>query len=166
MCYPCSDRALRLKKPSDFRDPTSDFAPPGLKTESLKTCSLPPVPKHLPTSYQRSFTFQRCIRSFTFSHCQRSFTCHGYEQDMILHSAKDIGSLVRDRRTQLGLSQSELAGRVGVSRVWIVQLEGGKPQCPARSGLANLARTQYPAASRRRTSAQAAGRERSTSRHH
>ncbi|PTX99241.1 hypothetical protein DB345_02375 [Spartobacteria bacterium LR76] len=31
---------LRLKKPSDFRDPTSDFASARLKTEPLKTHSL------------------------------------------------------------------------------------------------------------------------------
>lgn len=38
----------------------------------------------------------------------------------------DIGALIRDRRSQLAWSQDELARRVGVSRLWIVQLEKGK----------------------------------------
>lgn len=46
---------------------------------------------------------------------------------MILSAAKEIGVLVRDRRTRLHLSQQDLAQKVGVSRVWIVQLEKGKP---------------------------------------
>jgi HTH-type transcriptional regulator/antitoxin HipB len=46
---------------------------------------------------------------------------------MILHSAKEVGALVRDRRTGLGLSQLQLAEKVGVSRVWMVQFERGKP---------------------------------------
>jgi len=46
---------------------------------------------------------------------------------MILYSAKEVGALVRDRRTGLGLSQMQLAEKVGVSRVWMVQFERGKP---------------------------------------
>lgn len=46
---------------------------------------------------------------------------------MILHSAREVGALVRDRRTGLGLSQLQLAEKVGVSRVWMVQFESGKP---------------------------------------
>lgn len=46
---------------------------------------------------------------------------------MILYTAKDIGALIRDRRTELGLSQVQLAKRIGVSRIWIVQIEKGKP---------------------------------------
>lgn len=46
---------------------------------------------------------------------------------MILYSAKEVGALVRDRRTGLGLSQTQLAEKVGVSRVWMVQFERGKP---------------------------------------
>lgn len=76
---------------------------------------------------------------------------------MILHSAKDIGSLVRDRRTQLGLSQSELAGRVGVSRVWIVQLEGGKPNAQLGLVLRTLRELNIPLQVDATPSAPAAG---------
>lgn len=45
---------------------------------------------------------------------------------MRARTAEDIGLIVRDRRQALGLSQAELAQRVGVSRQWVVELEGGK----------------------------------------
>lgn len=38
----------------------------------------------------------------------------------------DIGALIRDRRKALGLDQAALAAKVGVSRLWINQVEGGK----------------------------------------
>ena len=46
---------------------------------------------------------------------------------MQIKTASDIGALVRDRRAGLRWSQEELAKRTGVSRLWIVQLERGKP---------------------------------------
>ena len=46
---------------------------------------------------------------------------------MQMKTTSDVGALTRDRRTQLRWSQAELAKRVGVSRLWIVQLEKGKP---------------------------------------
>jgi len=46
---------------------------------------------------------------------------------MQVKTTNDIGSLIRDRRSQLGWNQEELASRIGVSRLWIVQLEKGKP---------------------------------------
>lgn len=46
---------------------------------------------------------------------------------MQVKTSTDIGALVRDRRTQQAWTQEELATRVGVSRLWIVQLEKGKP---------------------------------------
>jgi HTH-type transcriptional regulator / antitoxin HipB len=39
----------------------------------------------------------------------------------------DVGALIKDRRRELGLDQSELAKRIGVSRLWVNQVEGGKP---------------------------------------
>lgn len=45
---------------------------------------------------------------------------------MMIRTADDVGHLVRGRRKQLGLSQAQLADKVGVSRQWIVGLEGGK----------------------------------------
>ena len=45
---------------------------------------------------------------------------------MQIKTSHDIGALIRDRRSQLTWSQEELAKRVGVSRLWMVQLEKGK----------------------------------------
>jgi len=53
---------------------------------------------------------------------------------MQVKTPNDIGALIRDQRTQRGWSQEELARRVGVGRIWIVQLEKGKPT--AQMGLA------------------------------
>ena len=43
-----------------------------------------------------------------------------------IRSGSDLGAAIRDRRRALDLSQRELAERVGVSRQWIVEIEGGK----------------------------------------
>ena len=45
---------------------------------------------------------------------------------MRVRSVKELGSLVRERRRDLGWSQQELASRVGVQRLWVSQFEGGK----------------------------------------
>lgn len=45
---------------------------------------------------------------------------------MQIRTAKELGALIKDRRHALKLSQSDLARRVGVSRLWIVELERGK----------------------------------------
>ena len=44
-----------------------------------------------------------------------------------IHSTRDLGAIVRARRREMGLSQSGLAVRAGVSRPWVSYLEGGKP---------------------------------------
>lgn len=41
-------------------------------------------------------------------------------------TAQDLGTLVRERRRERGMSQVELARAVGVSRQWIVGLEHGR----------------------------------------
>ncbi|HEU5152676.1 MAG TPA: helix-turn-helix domain-containing protein, partial [Iamia sp.] len=46
---------------------------------------------------------------------------------MKVHTARDIGALVRARRQELGLSQGALAERASVSRQWLVAAEAGKP---------------------------------------
>lgn len=45
---------------------------------------------------------------------------------MIIHSAKELGTLVRSERRKRGWSQKELAERVGVSPLWISNFERGK----------------------------------------
>jgi HTH-type transcriptional regulator/antitoxin HipB len=47
---------------------------------------------------------------------------------MRVRSSIDFGLVIRERRRDLGLSQGELAARVGVSRQWIVGMEKGKPR--------------------------------------
>lgn len=45
---------------------------------------------------------------------------------MRIHTTKLLGEQVRDRRKRLGWSQSFLAEKVGVSRLWVGQFEKGK----------------------------------------
>lgn len=45
---------------------------------------------------------------------------------MIVDRASDWANIVRDRRRQRGMSQAELAGRIGTSRQWVSGFESGK----------------------------------------
>lgn len=56
---------------------------------------------------------------------------------MHVRTPMEIGLLIRDRRRQLRLSQTELAERVGVGRQWIIAIEQGK----ARAELGLVLRT-------------------------
>jgi HTH-type transcriptional regulator / antitoxin HipB len=47
---------------------------------------------------------------------------------MRIRSPSELGGLIRGRRRQLGLDQSALAQKVGVSRQWIIEIEKGKPR--------------------------------------
>lgn len=47
---------------------------------------------------------------------------------MRIRTPVDLGAVIRDRRTKLGLDQKSLAAKVGVSRQWIVEVEKGKPR--------------------------------------
>jgi HTH-type transcriptional regulator/antitoxin HipB len=47
---------------------------------------------------------------------------------MRVRTPHDIGLTIRDRRIELGLDQTELARRIGVSRQWLVEIEKGKPR--------------------------------------
>ena len=47
---------------------------------------------------------------------------------MRIRTAVDIGALIRDRRTKLGLKQQDLADKAGVSRQWLIEVEKGKPR--------------------------------------
>ena len=46
---------------------------------------------------------------------------------MRIGSIRDVAAAERGRRTDLKLSQAELARRAGVSRKWISEFEAGKP---------------------------------------
>lgn len=45
----------------------------------------------------------------------------------MIRNARDIGALIREERTNAGLDQKTLAERAGVSRLWINEVERGKP---------------------------------------
>lgn len=45
---------------------------------------------------------------------------------MRIKTVGTLGELVRDQRKQRGWSQSQLAEKVGVSRLWVGQFEKGK----------------------------------------
>lgn len=46
---------------------------------------------------------------------------------MRIRTPKDIGATIREGRRTLALDQATLAEKVGVSRLWINQVERGKP---------------------------------------
>lgn len=45
---------------------------------------------------------------------------------MRVNTATELGHLVRDKRKQQNLTQAQLANKIGVSRKWLIDLEGGK----------------------------------------
>src|ERR1700722_16565936 len=67
--------------------------------------------------------FLDCSRSLTLIQCRRTLTSGG---NMRIRTPADLGALIRDHRTRLGLDQKSLAEKVGVSRQWIVDVEKGK----------------------------------------
>jgi HTH-type transcriptional regulator/antitoxin HipB len=44
-----------------------------------------------------------------------------------IYTPVDLGLFLRDLRTQRGLTQAQLADELGVTRQYVVELEGGKP---------------------------------------
>lgn len=44
---------------------------------------------------------------------------------MLIHNIRELGVRMRDRRLELGLTQAELARRIGVTRFWVIQVERG-----------------------------------------
>lgn len=45
---------------------------------------------------------------------------------MRIRTVSDVAALIRVRRSRLKWDQAELALKVGVSRKWVVEIEGGK----------------------------------------
>jgi HTH-type transcriptional regulator/antitoxin HipB len=58
---------------------------------------------------------------------------------MNIRSPLDLGLIIRQRRRDLGLNQTELASRVGVGRQWIVAIEHGKSRAELGLVLRTLA---------------------------
>jgi HTH-type transcriptional regulator/antitoxin HipB len=44
---------------------------------------------------------------------------------MLVKSPRDIGLALRKRRRNLGMSQADLAGLIGVTRQWVIRSERG-----------------------------------------
>ena len=51
-----------------------------------------------------------------------------FMKDTTLRSAEHLGSAIRLKRKEKGLSQSALAERLGVERKWVLRLEAGNPK--------------------------------------
>lgn len=66
----------------------------------------------------------RCKRSLTSTYCKRSLTGAA----MIIRTPAELGTLIRNRRQKLGLSQASLSETIGVSRLWLNEIEKGKPR--------------------------------------
>ncbi|PJJ62000.1 helix-turn-helix domain-containing protein [Compostimonas suwonensis] len=49
---------------------------------------------------------------------------------MRVHTARELGGLVRDRRERLGMTQQEVAKRAMVTREWLGRFENGKATVP------------------------------------
>jgi len=47
---------------------------------------------------------------------------------MRIRTPADLGALIRNTRKKLRLDQSTLAQKIGVSRLWLVEIEKGKPR--------------------------------------
>jgi HTH-type transcriptional regulator / antitoxin HipB len=47
---------------------------------------------------------------------------------MRIQTPGDLGALIRNTRKKLKLDQSTLAKKIGVSRLWLVEIEKGKPR--------------------------------------
>ncbi len=58
-------------------------------------------------------------------HCKKDAIT--YMVQITLRTPTDVGALIKDRRRSLGLDQAELAERIGVGRLWVNQVERGKP---------------------------------------
>lgn len=50
-----------------------------------------------------------------------------FMKDIEIRNAEQFGRAIRLKRREKGLSQLELAARVGVERKWVIRLEAGNP---------------------------------------
>jgi transcriptional regulator with XRE-family HTH domain len=58
------------------------------------------------------------------------------EVSVLISDLSELGELIRRRRTELDLSQTELAERVGATRQWVSRLENGRNDISAQRLLA------------------------------
>ena len=58
---------------------------------------------------------------------------------MYINTSRDWGNIVRDRRTDLGMTQGEVAARIGKARQWVVRFESGHAGSASLDSLVKLA---------------------------
>jgi len=56
----------------------------------------------------------------------------------VVRAISDLANAIRGRRLDLRMSQEELAGRIGVSRKWVREMEAGNPGAQLRHVMAVL----------------------------
>ena len=57
---------------------------------------------------------------------------------MYINTPRDWGNIVRDRRTDLGLTQADVAARIGKARQWVVRFESGHAGSASLDSLVKL----------------------------
>ena len=58
---------------------------------------------------------------------------------MNIQTPAELGTLIRNTRQKLGLDQSSLSKKIGVSRLWLNEIEKGKPRAEIGLVLRTLA---------------------------
>jgi HTH-type transcriptional regulator / antitoxin HipB len=58
---------------------------------------------------------------------------------MIIRTPAELGTLIRNARQKLGLDQASLSKKIGVSRLWLNEIEQGKPRAEIGLVLRTLA---------------------------
>jgi y4mF family transcriptional regulator len=67
----------------------------------------------------------RCQRTLTYANVSERLH---WLKTMLIRTPKELGAIIRDKRKRLGLGQSDLANRIGVSRQWVIEIEHGHPR--------------------------------------
>lgn len=93
-------------------------------------------PKQFTGVFQAFFADTWCSDHAQFTKCERSRTIVDVRDraqrrlSMRVHTVRELGGLVRDRRERLELTQQEVADRAAVTREWLVRFESGKATVP------------------------------------
>jgi HTH-type transcriptional regulator/antitoxin HipB len=64
-------------------------------------------------------------------------------RDITIQTAEQLGSAIRLKRLERGISQVDLAQRLGVERKWIIKLEAGNPKAELGLVLKALAELDF-----------------------
>lgn len=70
---------------------------------------------------------------------------------MLIRTPSELGAIIKSTRKRLGMDQTELAQKIGVSRWWLVEIEKGKPRAELGLVLRTLAALDIDLAANLRT---------------